>query len=42
MLYTSKVNAFLFPKRVLGERSGELVQVISRYVSPEKVKIKTA
>lgn len=42
LLYTSKVNAFLFPKRVLGDRSGELVQVISRYVAPEKVKIRTA
>lgn len=40
MLYTSKVNAFLFPKRVLGERRGEFVQIISRYVSPEKVKIR--
>lgn len=41
MLYTSKVNAFLFPKRVLGERSGEFVKVVSRYVAPEKMKIKT-
>lgn len=40
MLYTSKINAFLFPKRELGERSAELVQVISRYVSPDKVKIR--
>lgn len=42
MLYTSKLNAFLFPKRVLGERCGEFVQVVSRYVAPEKVKIRTA
>ncbi|RKJ43302.1 YcxB family protein [bacterium 1XD8-76] len=42
LLYTSKVNAFLFPKRELGERSGELVQLISRYVSPDKVKIRAA
>lgn len=40
LLYTSKVNAFLFPKRELGERRGEFVQAISRYVAPEKVKIK--
>lgn len=40
LLYTSKVNAFLFPKRELGERRGEFVQIISRYVAPEKVKIK--
>ena len=42
LLYTSKVNAFLFPKRELGERSAELVQLISRYVSPDKVKIRAA
>lgn len=41
MLYTSRVNAFLFPKRVLGERSGEFVQVVSRYVAPDKMKVKT-
>lgn len=42
LLYTSKVNAFLLPKRELGERSAELVQVISRYVAPDKVKIRMA
>lgn len=42
MLYTSRTNAFLFPKRVLGERSGEFVQLVSRYVAPDKMKIKTA
>lgn len=40
LLYTSKINAFLFPKRELGERKGEFVQVISRYVAPDRVKIK--
>lgn len=40
LLYTSKVNAFLFPKRELGESRGEFVRAISRYVAPEKVKIK--
>lgn len=40
LLYTSKVNAFLFPKRELGERREAFVQAISRYVAPEKVKIK--
>lgn len=40
LLYTSKVNAFLFPKRELGERRGEFVQTVSRHVAPEKVKIK--
>lgn len=40
LLYTSKVNAFLFPKRELGESRGEFVRAISRYVAPEKMKIK--
>ena len=40
MLHTSKMNAFLFPKRELGERRGEFVQLISRYVAPDKVKIR--
>lgn len=40
MLHTSKVNAFLFPKRELKERGSEFVQVISRYVAPGKVKIR--
>lgn len=40
LLYTSKVNAFLFPKRELGERRGEFVQAVSRFVDPAKVKIK--
>lgn len=40
LLYTSKVNAFLFPKRELGERKGEFVQAVSRYVTPDRVKIK--
>ena len=41
MLYTSKVNAFLFPKRVLGEKCGEFVKIVSRYVAPDRMKIKT-
>lgn len=40
LLYTSKINAFLFPKRELGAQCGEFVQAISRYVAPKKVKIK--
>ncbi len=40
LLYTSKVNAFIFPKRTLGERSGELIRIISLYVAPDKVKIR--
>lgn len=40
LLYTSKVNAFLFPKRELGERCGELVRMISRYVPSDKVEIR--
>ncbi len=40
LLYTSKVNAFIFPKRVLGERSGEFIRLVSMYVTPDKVKIR--
>ena len=40
LLYTSGINAFLFPKRELGERCGEFVQTVSRYVAPGRMKIR--
>lgn len=40
LLYTSKVNAFIIPKRILGERGNEFIRLISMYVSPDKVKIR--
>lgn len=40
LLYTSKVNAWIFPKKDLGEKKNGVIEMISTHVSPEKVKIK--
>lgn len=40
LLYTSKVNAFLFPRRVLGEDINMLVQIVSLNMPASKVKIR--
>lgn len=40
LLYTSKVNAWIFPKRDLGENREAVIQMISTHVSPDRVKIK--
>lgn len=40
LLYTSKVNAYIFPRRVLGEDVNTFVQIISRYMPAKKVKIR--
>ena len=40
LLYTSKVNAWIFPKRDLGKDKEAVIQLISLHVSPDKVKIK--
>ena len=40
LLYTSKVNAWIFPKRDLGEKREDVIQMISTHVSPDRVKIK--
>lgn len=40
LLYTSKVNAWIFPKRDLAEKRADVIQMISMHVSPDKVKIK--
>lgn len=40
LLYTSKINAWIFPKRELGEKKEEVIRMISAHVSPDKVKIK--
>lgn len=42
VLYTSRVNAFIFPRRVLGEKTSYLIEMISTHVGPEKVKIRGA
>lgn len=40
LIYTSKVNAWIFPKRDLGKDKEAVIQLISGHVSPDKVKIK--
>ena len=40
ILYTSRVNAFIFPKRDLGEHLSSLVEMISTHMPPAKVKIR--
>ena len=40
LLYTSKVNAWIFPKRDMGAKKEEVIQMISTHVSPDRVKIK--
>ena len=39
-LYTSKVNAWIFPKKDLGDKKDSVIEMISIHVSPDKVKIK--
>ena len=40
LLYTSKVNAWIFPKRDLGEKRQDVIEMIATHVSPDRVKIK--
>lgn len=40
LLYTSKVNAWIFPKRDLAEKREDVIQMISTHVAPDRVKIK--
>lgn len=40
ILYTSRTTASIFPKRDLGEKKEALIQVISAYMPPKKVKIR--
>lgn len=40
LLYTSRVNAWIFPKRDLGKDKEAMIQLISLHVAPDKVKIK--
>ncbi len=41
ILYTSRVNATLFPKRQLGDRRAAVVEIISTHMPPSKVKIRS-
>ncbi len=40
ILYTSKVNATIFPKRQLGDQKAAVVEMISTHMPPAKVKIR--
>lgn len=40
IVYTSKVNATIFPKRELGDQKAALIEVISTNMPPAKVKIR--
>lgn len=40
LVYTSKVNAWIFPKKDLGKDKEAVIQLISAHVAPDKVKIK--
>lgn len=40
ILYTSQVNAAIFPKRELGDQKAALIEMISTHMSPAKVKIR--
>lgn len=40
ILYTSKVNASIFPKKDLGDRKSDFIKIISTHMDPKKVKIR--
>lgn len=41
IVYTSKVNATIFPKKQLGEKLSAVVEMISTHMPPAKVKIRS-
>lgn len=41
ILYTSRVNATIFPKRQMGEQKDAVIEIISTHMPPSKVKIRT-
>lgn len=41
ILYTSPVNASIFPKRDLGEKTSGVIEIISTHMPPKKVKIRS-
>lgn len=40
IVYTSKVNASIFPKKDLGQRTAAVIEMISTHMPPAKVKIR--
>ena len=41
ILYTSPVNATLFPRRELGDKTAAVIEMISTHMPANKVKIRT-
>lgn len=41
ILYTSRINATIFPKRQLGDQKTAVIEMISTHMSPAKVKIRS-
>ncbi len=41
ILYTSPMNASIFPKKDLGEKTSGVIQIISVHMPPKKVKIRS-
>ena len=41
ILYTSPVNASIFPKKDLGEKAAGVIEMISTHMPPKKVKIRS-
>ncbi len=41
VVYTSKVNAAIFPKKDMGENTSAVIQMISTHMPPKKVKIRS-
>lgn len=41
ILYTSRVNATIFPKRELGDQKAAVIEMISTHMPPGKVKIRS-
>ncbi len=40
IVYTSRVNATIFPRRDLGEKAPAVIEIISTHMPPKKVKIR--
>lgn len=40
ILYTSPVNACIFPRKDLGEKEIMVIEIISKHMTPKKIKIK--
>lgn len=40
IVYTSRVNATIFPRKQMGERTADVIRMISTHMDPKKVKIR--